>query len=324
MGKKLEDIITELFVLILKRAPSETDLITMAELIRSKPADAIQAMLDSPELVTRLIHRDVSGQLAHNCLSHAVTFARSEAQVTKKFFLHVPKTAGTSIQAHLNEHSANIWVRTETSLSKPNFELWPQWIEHFPLSGIPAGVRVFSVTRDPIARLISAWTFYTSETQIIEHGRQKVRNMGFTEFLKSRKAANLRKGHDFYFWPNRYKISSQQENELDYVRKHYKNLSERFEYIASIEIPSSVEKLLKIATNTEASFINHHNTTDEISKTEPKLLTKDEYQLLFRVTKLEYALMDHLYQSGMIEIDYSKDIEKRTLKLLAKKNIEIT
>jgi hypothetical protein len=321
MDYKLEEIISDIFLRILRRIPNDADVITIADQIRLNPVNAIEAMLDSPELVARLIQRDVSGQIASNCLSHLVTYARPEDQVTKKFFLHVPKTAGTSIQAHLNEHSTNLWARTENSLSKPNFELWPQWIEHYPLSGIPTSVKVFSVTRDPIARLVSAWLFYTSESQIIETNRPKDRTMSFTTFLKTRNAANLVRGHDFYFWPNKYKISKQPVNESDYVEKNYKNLSERFAYIASIEIPSSIEKLLKVATNASAPFLIHHNTTDEIIKSEPKSISNDEYLSLFQVTKLEYALMRHLYQNGMIEINYCKDIEKRTQKMLLKKNI---
>jgi hypothetical protein len=319
----LEQIITELFKNILKRIPNDSDVSSLATQMRSNPVDVVAAMLDSPELISRLIGRDTNGLVAANCLSHGLTFARPESRITPKFFIHVPKTAGTSIHAHLNENSTNIWARSERSDSKPNFELWPQWIQHTPLSDTPSNVRVFSITRDPISRLISAWLFYSSNSQNLERGIEIYQPMSFTTFLKEKSARLLIRGHDFYYWPNAYEISKDAKNKKRYVQRHFGQLSGRFEFIASIEDQDSVQKLLELATNSSTLFEKRSNVTDEVSKSEPRSISNGEFLSLFESTELEYALMDHLYQSGMIGLDYCRNIEENARKMLAMKNITV-
>lgn len=100
------------------------------------------------------------------------------------YFAHVPKCAGSAVEAYLAERFGPVAFRDTRYMSRPAEQNWsrtsPQHIDLVALNRLfPAGFfdHAFTVVRHPVARIVSAWHFMLEVEKVIPQG------VGFSDWL---------------------------------------------------------------------------------------------------------------------------------------------
>ena len=155
----------------------------------------------------------------------------------KKFiFVHIPKTAGSSVRYALRKHDENrrAWIfRKKEKLKKKYLGIEPpstQLNGHSTAQDIKnvLGQKYddyfkFSFVRNPFDLEVSLYKYILKETNVPEH--EEVKNLSFAQFLEFRNRNNARSQYHFLF-------DSQRNCLVDFVGR-FENFSSDFDRIKS-------------------------------------------------------------------------------------------
>jgi hypothetical protein len=251
--------------------------------------------------------------------------ARKIDSPEQKFFMHLPKTAGTSINSHIQKFSNYAWL----SHGGGNYlHLWPLVSGHFHWSDFPSTSRGLTVLRDPLERLVSAWQYMTSRRQVMHNNflNEGLLNENFSNFLKRQTTtpslATMSVGASWFFTDTPTDILSYHESANNNLESLFYQAFNSFEHIACIEDPASVSTALKFATGSDEPFTAQANKTNRVGS-EPQSLSQAEYERLFELTAFEYRFLNYLFEKGIITFDYNQGFEARLNKYLAKQQLTV-
>jgi hypothetical protein len=323
-NQALETIVREIYLQLLHRDASKDELESATRSLSSDPVGAVVAMAHSEELVANLLRSLESRRLAANAIAYVFKFVPIEVP-DPKYFLHLPKTAGTAISSHIQEHSSFPW-HLHTQLSHTN--LWPLISGHLHWSYFPQSSRGFSIFRDPIERLLSSWLFMTSRRQMLsnEFRHLDLVNNDFTRYLERGKTdetvARMSVGASWYFTHTPTDILSYQGLKTSDPLNSFSEALKHISHFGCVEDPESIQNVLKFATETDTKFLREDNRTDRTGS-EPQSLTQAEYGQLFEMTKFEYQFLNFLFEKGLISFNYNIGIEERLLRYLSKVGLTV-
>lgn len=117
----------------------------------------------NPNLETRLRAMIYSEEFQLMVLPDLIRAATEEYNGNKTFFIHVPKTAGTSVRiaiAHsMGIPSFNLYPNSTVSLptNLASLDFWPYWAGHANIEAFPKSHSGFTVFRESRSRLLSAY-----------------------------------------------------------------------------------------------------------------------------------------------------------------------
>ena len=327
-NQTLETIVHELYLRLLDRNASKEELESATRSLSSDPVGAVVAMAHSEELVAKLLGSLDSKMLAVNAIAYVFKFVPIEAP-DPKYFLHLPKTAGTAISSHIQEHSSFPW-HFHAQLSQ-NINLWPLISGHLHWSYFPRSSRGFSIFRDPIERLLSSWLFMTSRRQrrqmlSKEFMHLDLVNNDFTRYLEwgktDKTVAQMSVGASWYFTHTPTDILSYQGLNISNFNNSFSEALKHISHFGCVEDPESIQNVLRFAIETDAEFLREDNRTD---RTGSKLqsLTQAEYGQLFELTRFEYQFLNFLFEKGLISFNYNIGIEERLLRYLSKAGLTV-
>ena len=324
-NQTLETIVQELYLRLLDRNASKDELESATRSLSSDPVRTVVEMAHSEELVANLLRSLDSKILLSNAIAYVFKFVPIEAP-DPKYFLHLPKTAGTAISSHIQEHSSFPW-HFHAQLSQ-NMNLWPLVSGHLHWSYFPRSSRGFSIFRDPIERLLSSWLFMTSHRQIFSREFQHLDlvNDDFTRFLEWGKTdqtvAQMSVGASWYFTHTPTDILSYQGLNISNFTNSFSESLKHISHFGCVEDPESIQNVLRFAIETDAKFLREDNRTDRTGS-KPQSLTQDEYGQLFELTRFEYQFLNFLFEKGLISFNYNIGIEERLLRYLSKVGLTV-
>ena len=325
------EIVKQLYLRIHHREIGDDELATVIHSLTINPVDAIYTMLNSEELIANQLLFAKHPKLASNALSYAFQFQKSNLP-ERKFFLHIPKTGGTSVISYLKENTTFPWLLHKPQRDHQEISIWPFVGAHAHHSIFPPESLGFTIFRDPLERLISAWRFQTSRAQQISRRDEKIQffDKNFTEYLDLNKLRNSSENYQ----PNvgyyaSWFFTNSICNPASYPAPIIQNFDESFDkaihkikHFACIEDPASVERVLRFATESNAPFTQKENITKR-SESEKSSLSQSEYTSLFDLTRFEYRFLGLLFDRGLISFDYNKNIEERLHHYMASINLSI-
>jgi hypothetical protein len=204
---------------ILRREPSKQEVSRMKLKVLSGPQSSfhiLRDMVDSEEFKIQILPGLVVQQTEFH--SHPV------------FFLHIPKTGGTSMReligAALGVPSINIY-KAWRNPSKGN-EFWPYWAGHAQISFFPETHTGITFFRDTKSRILSMYRQQQGETALdiqIQHGwsfpkeiRKRKEIMPFSSWAERMETSGIR-SLEFYLAENK--------NVIDKVRNKHQALELR-------------------------------------------------------------------------------------------------
>jgi hypothetical protein len=320
----IEDVLRVLYQKIHFREMDDDEMSIVLQSLTQDPVETIMGMLQSPELISRLLNLNPSPEVASNALAY-VFRARKIDSPEQKFFMHLPKTAGTSINSHIQKFSNYAWL----SHGGGNYlHLWPLVSGHFHWSDFPSTSRGLTVLRDPLERLVSAWQYMTSRRQVMHNNflNEGLLNENFSNFLKRQTTtpslATMSVGASWFFTDTPTDILSYHESANNNLESLFYQAFNSFEHIACIEDPASVSTALKFATGSDEPFTAQANKTNRVGS-EPQSLSQAEYERLFELTAFEYRFLNYLFEKGIITFDYNQGFEARLNKYLAKQQLTV-
>ena len=322
----IEDVLRALYQKIHFREMGDDEMSIVLQSLTQDPVETIMGMLQSPELISRLLNLNPSPEVASNALAY-VFRAKKMDSPEQKFFMHLPKTAGTSINSHIQRFSNYVWL-SHAGGGGNYLHLWPLVSGHFHWSDFPSTSRGLTVLRDPLERLVSAWQFVTSDHQVRQRSipEDGLLNESFTDFIQRQRMslgfAKISVGASWFFTDTPTDILSYHESTNNNLEKIFHRAFNSFEHIACIEDPASVSTALKFATGSDEPFTAQANKTNRIGS-EPQSLSQAEYEQLFELTAFEYRFLSYLFEKGIITFDYNQGFEERLNKYLAKQQLII-
>ena len=320
----IEDVLRALYQKIHFREMDDDEMSIVLQSLTQDPVETIMGMLQSPELISQLLNLNPTPEVASNALAY-VFRARKIDSPEQKFFMHLPKTAGTSITSHIQRFSNYAWLNGGGG----NYlHLWPLVSGHFHWSDFPSTSRGLTVLRDPLERLVSAWQYMTSRRQVMHNNflNEGLLNENFSNFLKRQTTtpslATMSVGASWFFTDTPTDILSYHESANNNLESLFNQAFNSFEHIACIEDPASVSTALKFATGSDEPFTAQANKTNRVGS-EPQSLSQAEYERLFELTAFEYRFLSYLFEKGIITFDYNQGFEERLNKYLAKQQLII-
>ena len=323
-GMSSEDVLREIYRRIHFREIDEDEMSMVLQSLTNDPVGTIVGMMHSEELISRILDFNPSPEIASKALAFVFRGRKTDTP-EQKFYLHLPKTAGTSITSHIIRFSDFPWLNS----GGENFlHLWPLVFGHFHWSDFPSTSRGFTVLRDPLERLVSAWQYLTSRHQVMfkDFLDQGLLNENFSNFFQRQMTdpflASMSVGASWFFTDVPTDILSYQESANQKMEKLFNRAFDSFDHIACIEDPASVASALKFATGSDESFTSQANKTNRVGS-EPQSLSQGEYAQLFDLTKFEYRFLSHLFEKGIITYDYNNGTEERLNKYLARQQVVV-
>ncbi len=320
----VEGILKELYRQLLRRDATKDELYAAIHSLRNDPVKTIVEMAHSEELIANLLGAATSRTLLSNVLSYAFKFI-SGTEPQSKYFLHLPKTAGTSICTHIQEHSVFPW---HFNASRQNLNSWPLVSGHHHWSFFPNSSTGFTILRDPIERLLSSWLFITSLRQARSQdvSLAGLLNCDFRSFLQWSKSnqvvAEMAVGASWFFTDSPNDIVSYQNSRRVDLTKTFTEVFDHVTHIGCIEDPTSVDTIIRFATDKDAEFLSGVNHTDRTGSA-PQFLTRAEYDQLFELTAFEYQFLDFLFEKELVSFDYNAGIEDRLLRYLTARGVPV-
>ena len=165
MGNPIKSIVKSALTVVVPRQTTDLARALLRGVLGREPSESeVQGI--TAELVrhgdTAAVVRDLiwSEEFAQQVVGQLVAHAVKKPVERNVFFMHIPKTAGSSVRVAL-AHAMGIpamqayprWVR----LDRSHVGFWPLWAGHLNIASFPASHRGFSVLREPRARVLSAF-----------------------------------------------------------------------------------------------------------------------------------------------------------------------
>jgi hypothetical protein len=322
-------IVKDLYGNILKRPPSDEEI--------------AQFMLDhakSPNLPGRIRSMIDSKEFEIMIMPELVRRASEEYGDKKIFFLHVPKTAGTSVRLALTDAigipSFNLYPRSThgspSNASSMNF--WPYWAGHANLSIFPSSHSGFSVFRETRSRILSRFRQSQFELagnnpHLIHHRKEnaskkelsKNASVEFNQWIRSQPSSIVH-----YYIPNPEKSarSSTWVAEVDKFRevelqKILKESMKRFESVAWIHQPEDVVAGIRKITGNENATLPMENEFRKTSLYKEEIIEPESMEIMNRAAKLDNLVFQASSDLGIMvnELNIDKDeIFENSLKRL--------
>jgi hypothetical protein len=319
-------VLREIYLKVHLREIADSELDHIKQALASDFSGTIIAMLRSSELLSNLLHSDPIPEVAPNALNYALRSRKTEDLPEMRFFLHIPKSGGTSVIHHLNQHSDLFWHQHD-SKDKAPLHLWPLLTGHFHWTLFPSDSRGFTILRDPLERLISAWRFQTSYSQYLfrKSDQRSLLNLNLTDFLNDvlqDEKATDRTLLSWFFTDEPLQKQVFTETPHHMLEKNFNNFYANFEHIACIEDAHSVTQALTFATGNAAPLATTRNQTNR-ENSEIHSLSKAEYDRLFELTSFDYRFLNQLFEKGIISYDYSKNKEEKLIRYLTRQGLTI-
>ena len=312
---RIDEVLRDVYLEIHSREINESEMDHIKRAMSVDPSGTIIAMVRSSEFLSNLLLSDPLPEVAANALNYALRSIKTDALPEKRFFMHIPKSGGTSIIHHLQEHSNFLWHHSsdETSLN-----LWPLVAGHFHWSIFPSNSKGFTILRDPLECLISQWRFRTSYSQ---HLFRKVDdkvflNLNFTDFVNNTKTGegSFSQLQTSWFFTDK-PLPIYGETSHNKLERLFNDFYSSIENIGCIENSDSVSQALKFATGKDTHLVTTKNQTTRVNSG-PQTLSKGEYDRLFDITDFDYRFFNHLFEKGIITHDYSQDKETKLMQYL--------
>ena len=318
----LDQIIRDLYLKIHFRVVDENELDLIKQALANDPVETVIGMLRSPETLSNLLKLDPLPGVASNALTYALRLRKTNAEPEKRFFMHIPKTGGTSVIHHLNQHSDWPWLQTEDQTS---LGTWPLVAGHLHWSYFPSNSKGFTIFRDPLQRLISHWQFSTSFSQHFQgkENQPNLLNFTFTNFLAGRVERAFFNSQMSWFFTNKPTAHLDHENIPHHeLEKNFTDFYSSFGHISCIEDSESINQSLKFATGKDTPLVTTKNQTDR-TNSDPQTLSRVEFDRLFELTSFDYRFLNHLFEKGVITYDYNQNKEEKLIQYLNRLGLTI-
>ena len=91
------------------REIDENEIDSVKQAMATDLLGTVIAMLMSSELLSNLLFSDPLPEVAVNALNYALRLKKTDALSEPIFFMHIPKSGGTSIIHHLQEQPNFLW-----------------------------------------------------------------------------------------------------------------------------------------------------------------------------------------------------------------------
>ena len=314
---RLDEVLRDVYLKIHSREINESEMGHIKRAMSVDPSGTIIAMVRSTELLSNLLLSDPLPEVAGNALNYALRLRKTDALPEKRFFMHIPKSGGTSIIHHLQEHSNFPWHH---SVGETSLNLWPLVAGHFHWSIFPSNSKGFTILRDPLQRLISNWRFETSYSQhLFRKVDDKVYlNLNFTDFVNNEitgEESYSRLQMSWFFTDKPLHSPIYGETSHNKLERLFNDFYSSIENIGCIEESDSVNQALKFATGKDTHLFTTKNQTTRVNS-DPQTLSKGEYDRLFDITDFDYRFFNHLFEKGIITHDYSQDKETKLMQYL--------
>jgi hypothetical protein len=176
---------------VLKRNPAQSEISSFA--------------LDfarNPDMQERLSSMIYSKEFQLMVMPDLVRSASENFTGQKIFFLHVPKTAGTSVRLALTEAlgvpSFNLYSFSSQSLPNrlDSMSFWPYWAGHANISAFPSGHKGFTTFRESRSRLLSQFR----QSQFNAHPESNPHLISKEHVARIHAAGGKQKYRDFNEW----------------------------------------------------------------------------------------------------------------------------
>ena len=312
----LDEIIRDLYLKIHFRVVDENELDLIKQALATDPVGAVIGMLRSPETLSNLLKTDPLPAVASNALTYALRLRKTDAEPEKRFFMHIPKTGGTSVIHHLEEHSDWPWLHTE---DRTYLGTWPLVAGHFHWSYFPSNSKGFTIFRDPLQRLISHWQFVTSFSQHVSREKEGLNllNLTFTDFFKERKKNREYSSlsMSWFFTDKPTTAHDHQDASHHELEKNFTDFYSSFGRFGCIEDSESINQSLKFATGKDTPPVTTKNQTDR-TNSDPQTLSRVEFDHLLELTSFDYRFLNHLFEKGIITYDYNENKEEKLIQYL--------
>lgn len=305
---------------ILRREPFDQEVLqaTLVTNVRSSKFHFYRDMVESEEFQKQILPALV---------------AQTVAQKTPNiFFLHVPKTGGTSLRELIGNligvPSINIYRRWPTP-NKSDHSFWPYWAGHAQVSFFPEEHKGITFFREPKSRILSryrqnqnrslsasthGWKFSKPEApkskSFPDFNRWLVRQhelgqLGLAKwFSLDERSQRLHKSHEELI-----KLSKMTETELEPFLVNGLN---RFVSAARIEDEKAVKSAIQKATGISPDALPRKNTFE--SKTGEKsvqFINKKSLEILEEVEMLDERIMGLAREMGILH--ESEDLKDDSL-----------
>lgn len=328
-----EGKIIALYEGVLRRTPNGDEITTLQRALNSSGdvKRALQDMLSSHEFGIMMLPDLVNEHL-------------TRVPPKPLFFLHVPKTAGTSFRLDLSDalgvpafllfiHSSWPGIGHDDTM-----HFWPFWAGHAGVSAFPSTHRGITVFRETRSRVLSAYRQQEREillqdgspTQFYEESSQIAFSRGvtaaqpFSDWLRFRRSAAA------WYLPAPAEPRFRRWNGVA-TGKYLDTLSTRelragletslarFDVAAWAHDDSAMRDAIRIATGaTSNSATRRENVFTTVETTKPTILTREDRQFLDQLAVDESLLVNAAVDSGLIP-PISKDVADEEFETTAKR-----
>jgi hypothetical protein len=266
-----QEIIKSLYKAILGRNPTKSEI-----------QNRIKTLKQNPNLESHIASMIRSQEFSIMMLPYLVQNTSKINSELKLFFLHVPKTAGTSLRTMLSEQlgiPAYLFYAThgiEGIENSKKMEFWPFWAGHANISKFPDSHSGFTSFRETRSRLLSSYR----QTQKGLSAGTNLRNNA-NKMLSDQLQMHSGKSENFndwltnfgssichYYIPNKaYEFSEKNTSEYEKIRYHMGTAPEWISQINNapeMEIKSCIEHSMKRFK--AASWNNDDKSLEEATK----------------------------------------------------------
>ena len=220
-------------------------------------------------------------------------------------FLHIPRTAGTTLHRIIERHYPSSQIFSTGLLAQESMEKFKSFSEstrarlrmvkgHMAFGlheHIPGASTYFTLLREPVERVISFYSLIRNEPKHYLHKFVTADNKSLYEFLKDAKAASFadntqtRMISGFWMGPECGKCSK------DMLEKAKKNLRERFSVVGLTEKFDETLLLLKSAFGWNKLFYEKQNVSS--GKTDKSSLLAEARELIKKLNQYDMELYEY-------------------------------